>query len=102
MSRGLDENVGALNGRHPVPGGTMNQSSVLAQFGRFDDALDCYDGVLQRRPDFAEGWFYKGCILLEAGRPKAAVPCFEKAIELSASFERARELLTQAKAAGAE
>src|SRR3989304_2587200 len=69
--------------------------------GRPHDALECYNGVLQKRPDFADAWFHKGRILLEAGRPKASILCFEKALEYSPNFGAARELLSRARAPGA-
>ncbi len=80
----------------------MNKGSALAILGRTDEAIDCYNGVLQKRPDFADAWFHKGRILVEAGRPKASILCFEKALESSPKFDAARELLAQARAEGAE
>jgi tetratricopeptide (TPR) repeat protein len=80
----------------------MNKGSALASLGRTDEAVDCYNGVLQKRPDFADAWFHKGRILLEASRTKASILCFEKALEYSPNFDAARELLAQARTRGAK
>jgi len=54
--------------------------------------------LLESRPDFAEVWFHKGRVLLQASRLDEAIPCFAKALELSPRFESARVLLERARA----
>jgi tetratricopeptide (TPR) repeat protein len=76
----------------------MNKGSAFAALGRGDDAIDCYNKVLQKRPDFADAWFHKGRILLEGKRAKASILCFEKALELSPNFAAGRQLLATAQA----
>lgn len=56
---------------------------ALANLGRFNDALECYDKSLSLDPDYAKCWNCKGMLLDAMGKFVDAVNCFCRARELS-------------------
>ena len=56
---------------------------ALTDLGRFDDALSSYDQALALEPGGASVWNSKGALLMELGRLKPALECFEQALSSS-------------------
>lgn len=78
---------------------------LLADAGRFEEALAALDNALAIDPDYPPAWLWRGSWLLETGRPDAALSAFEAAGKRGtgseADFGRALALLAQEKAAEA-
>jgi len=55
---------------------------------KYDNALKLLNELLSAQPKFDRGWFLKGVILEEIGKPEEAGECFEKARNLSAMWFR--------------
>ena len=58
---------------------------ILSDFGRHEEAIECYNKVMELNPSFADAWFFKGMSLFELRRYEEALKCYEKAIELDPS-----------------
>lgn len=52
--------------------------------GRLQEAQEALDGLLERKPDYAPGWLYKGRFALGVGDANRAKDAFAKAIETGA------------------
>jgi len=50
--------------------------------GKFQDAIACFDRVIEMDPTHVDAWREKGICLNELGRYEAALQCFNRAIEL--------------------
>jgi len=58
------------------------KAQKLQSEGKFSEAADAYDKVLEHAPTVAEVYLNKGVVLSAAGRDSEALKCFDKAIEL--------------------
>jgi len=52
--------------------------------GRFLDAIECFDKVIEMDPAHVEAWREKGVCFKELGRYEEALQCFDRAIDLDA------------------
>ncbi len=50
--------------------------------GRFLDAIECFDRVIEMDPGHVDAWRERGTCLKELGRYEEALQCFERAIDL--------------------
>jgi len=64
---------------------------ALANEGKLDGALDCFEKVTKINPLDPKGWNNKGVVLRDMGRYQESVTCFNKAIELDPSYEVAMQ-----------
>ncbi|MCU0631534.1 MAG: tetratricopeptide repeat protein [Methanolinea sp.] len=51
--------------------------------GKFQDAIECFDRVIEMDPSHVEAWREKGICLKELGRYEEALQCFNRALELN-------------------
>ena len=51
--------------------------------GRFQDAVSCFDRVIEMDPTHVNAWTEKGICLKELGRYDEALQCFNRALELN-------------------
>lgn len=56
------------------------KGSALMDLGRYDEAVGCFDKVLEIRSD-ANGWYNKGLCLYYLKRYKESIECFNKTLE---------------------
>ncbi len=66
-----------------------NKGVSLAMLGRLEEAICCYDNVIQLAPRNAKSWNNKGLSLFKLGHVNEAIHCFDKAIELDPSYKLA-------------
>lgn len=66
-----------------------NRGVALQALNRLDEALDCYQTALQRRPDFQQALFNMGNTCRSLGRPEQARACYCRALELKPDFVQA-------------
>ncbi|MCQ8893831.1 MAG: tetratricopeptide repeat protein [Methanolinea sp.] len=50
--------------------------------GRFLDAIECFDRVIEMDPTHVDAWREKGICLKELGRYEEALQCFDRALDL--------------------
>ena len=55
--------------------------------GKFQDAIHCFDRVIETEPDHAGAWNGRGICLKELGRYEEAIQCFDKVISLTPNDE---------------
>ena len=55
--------------------------------GKFQDAIHCFDRVIETDPDHAGAWNGRGICLKELGRYEEAIQCFDKVITLTPDDE---------------
>ncbi len=54
----------------------------LDREGRYDEAIRCYDKLLELDPRYAVAWYNKGNSLDALGRDEEAIRCYDKALEV--------------------
>lgn len=52
--------------------------------GKFQEAVECFNRVIEMAPNHANAWTEKGICLKELGRYEEALQCFNRALELDA------------------
>jgi tetratricopeptide (TPR) repeat protein len=60
---------------------------------KFDEAIQCYDKVLELDPAFKRAWNNKGFALALLGKHGEAIQCYDKALELDQVDADARKAL---------
>ena len=66
------ENLGAL----------FNKGNSLANLGKYEESIACYDRVIKINPKKVSAWRYKGMVLKKLGEDEEAEKCFSKSKEL--------------------
>ena len=67
----------------------LNKGSSLGKLGKHEEAIKCYDKVLELNPEDISAWFYKGYELGKLGKHEEAIKCYDKVLELNPNNERA-------------
>ena len=75
-----------------------NFGAVLYQTRNLAPALECFKAVLELTPQSVEGHNYAGLCYLGLGKSEAAIPHFQRALELDPNHAAARQNLETAKA----
>ncbi len=57
--------------------------------GRFDDAIACFDHVIEMEPGHFEAWRDKGVCQKELGRYRESLECFDRALEIGPGSDAA-------------
>ena len=63
-----------------------NKGVSLANLGRHEEALTCYERALEINPRDGIAWSNKGVALADLGRHAEALTCFERALEISPRY----------------
>jgi len=66
-----------------------NKGVSFDRLGRYEDAIRCYDKVLELEPRDAKAWNNKGSSLASLGRYDEAIRCCDKALELEPRLAQA-------------
>lgn len=70
----------------------INKGIALKNLGRLDEAIACYDHVIEQIDDrFKKAWHNKGVALLQQQRLEEAVECFARAVQIDPEYENARQ-----------
>ncbi len=82
------------------------EAQAFLEEGNYGGALDCYDRLLQERPEEKALWFDKAEVLVLLSRPEDALACYQRVIDLDrrsrqAWFERANLLFGMGRMADA-
>jgi tetratricopeptide (TPR) repeat protein len=59
-----------------------NKGFSLTTLGKYQEAIACYDRVLEIDPRYALAWYNKGGALKNLGKYQEAINCYDKAIEI--------------------
>jgi tetratricopeptide (TPR) repeat protein len=71
----------------------INKGIALKNLGKLDEAIACYDHVIQKiDPEYKKAWHNKGVALKEKGKLDAAIQCFDRALELDPDYDIARRV----------
>jgi tetratricopeptide (TPR) repeat protein len=60
-----------------------NKGYVLDKLGKYIEAIQAYDKVIQLDPNHADAWYNKGLSLKTLGKGEDANKCFDKATQLT-------------------
>lgn len=63
----------------------------LGHFGMYNEALNCFEKVIQLDPSYDRAWSYKGLCLTCLERFKEALNCYDKVIELNPNDDDAKD-----------
>ncbi len=67
----------------------FDRGNELLELGRFEEAIACYDRVIEFKPDDYVAWSNRGFALFNLGRYEESIPSFDKAIEFKPDFYEA-------------
>ncbi len=62
---------------------------ALNDQGKYDEAIECYDKVIEINSEDEKAWYNKGLALKEQGKCDEAIECYNKAIEINPEYGRA-------------
>jgi tetratricopeptide (TPR) repeat protein len=65
------------------------RGNEYAMEGRYNEAIECYDKVIEIDPQFSSAWNDKGAVLLALGRNNESLSCLEKSIEIDPNYDLA-------------
>jgi len=69
--------------------GYNNKGGSLANLGRPEEALTCFERALEINSRYAGAWSNKGLALDDLGRPAEALTCYERALEINPRYSMA-------------
>ena len=61
----------------------MKKGMSFLDDGKYDEALECFEKILESNSNNPEIWNKKGVTLRSMGRYDEAIECFNKALEIS-------------------
>ena len=70
------ENVDALN----------NKGLIVYNQGKYEEALNCFNRVIEIAPYSIYGWTNKGLILYNQEKYEEAITCFAKALDIEPRY----------------
>jgi tetratricopeptide (TPR) repeat protein len=79
-----------------VPAIQVNYANSLAAAGRFGEAADQYQGLLEKMPQEAALWNNYGVALFKQGANERAIEAFRKALSINPNLKDAQESLAVA------
>ncbi len=66
--------------------GLSNKGVSLANLGKLQEAIACFDRALEINPRNAEAWNNKGVSLANLGKPEEAIACYDRALEINPRY----------------
>jgi len=67
----------------------INEGVKLAEQGKFEEALKCFERALEIDPKDAAAWYNKGNALYDLGRYEEAIECYDRALEIKSNYKLA-------------
>src|SRR3989304_1815390 len=64
-----------------------NKGNASSSLGQYDQAVECYDRALARKPDYSVALYDKGLALAQLGRTRKALECYERLSDMDANNE---------------
>ena len=61
----------------------VSKGSALFKLEKYDDAIKCYDKIIEIKPDDIDAYYNKGSALAELRHRKKAIMCFDNVLELN-------------------
>ena len=59
-----------------------NKGSALAELGKDNEAIECYDRALKIDPNYINAWYNKGVVLGKLGKWNEAIECYDQALKI--------------------
>jgi len=82
LKRETQEVVRPPKGRRLEAWEWRNKGASLANLGRLEEAIRCYDRALEIDPQLVMAWNNRGVSLRRLGRPEEAIRCYDRALEI--------------------
>ena len=60
-----------------------NKGVGLVKMGRYGEAVNCFDRIIDLNPNNADAWTNRGRVLIEMGRYEEAIESYDRAIEIN-------------------
>ena len=74
----------------------INKGIALKNLERFDEAITCYDHVIDNiDPEYKKAWHNKGVALIQKGLLNEALACLDRAIEIDPEYDVALRVREQ-------
>jgi tetratricopeptide (TPR) repeat protein len=73
----------------------MHQGKYLFASGKYEEAIKCFNRVIQKDPEIADSWLYKGRSLYYQHKYLDAMRCFERLIACDPNNEEGRKGILQ-------
>jgi tetratricopeptide (TPR) repeat protein len=67
----------------------FNKGVSLANLSKFQEAIACYDKILEFYPRYAKALYNKGSVLQGLGKYQEAIVCYDKALEVNPKYDAA-------------
>ncbi|MBN1390425.1 MAG: hypothetical protein JXA22_07275 [Candidatus Thermoplasmatota archaeon] len=64
---------------------------ILSKLDRMDESIQAFDQGLELNPEGSRIWYSKGVVLMDGGKPRAALACFYKSLDCEPVFDKARD-----------
>ena len=64
----------------------VEKGNELAEAGKYEEAIECYDKTIEKNPDDAGAYNNKGIALDDLGKKEEAIECYNKAIEINPDY----------------
>ncbi len=67
----------------------LNRGNFLKESGRWEEAINSYNRVIEIQENLYQAWYNKGDALEKLGQWEKAIPCYNKVIEIKPDFYQA-------------
>ncbi|MGV8126211.1 MAG: tetratricopeptide repeat protein [Methanothrix sp.] len=67
----------------------FNKGFALSSLGKYDEAIQAYDKVIELKPDYVEAWSNKGNALYDQGKYDEAIQAYDEAIRFNPNYVNA-------------
>ena len=67
----------------------VNEGKLLFENGHIKESIESYESALKINPKSKEAYYNKGISLLVLEKPRSALECFEKAVQLDPNYASA-------------
>lgn len=65
------------------------QGIGLIEFGKLDEAIQCFDEIIKINPDDSQAWYNKGATLELLEKYREAIECFDQVHRINPNHSRA-------------
>jgi len=71
----------------------INLAGVLAGEGKYKEAMEIYDRIIEEDEEYIDAWYYKGEILYKENKYEEARNCFKKVLEFDVFYNIPEEII---------
>lgn len=63
-----------------------NKGNALDDQKKYEEAIKCFDKLIELDPNNARVWYYKGVLLYKLGKYEEAIKCFDKTLQINPNY----------------